>query len=144
MIIFRSHLISLSIWSNLSYIYLCKGDYQLALENAEKVLQFNSNFPPGYKFLCHLYAAEAHMKLGHVNESVIMLDPKKVHNFQDVSFSDLTTNNGNNGNNGGGGNGNSGNNENQEGPSLQQAIAKVMFQVNLAIGKFNFYSKFQH
>jgi len=129
----RSHLISLSIWSNLSYIYLCKGDYQLALENAEKVLQFNSNFPPGYKFLCHLYAAEAHMKLGHVNESVIMLDPKKVHNFQDVSFSDLTTNNGNNGNNGGGGNGNSGNNENQEGPSVQQAIAKVMFQVNLAI-----------
>ena len=39
---------------------------------------------------------------------------------------------------GGGGNGNSGNNENQEGPSVQQAIAKVMFQVNLAIGKFNF------
>ena len=78
------------------------------------------------------------MKLGHVNESVIMLDPKKVHNFQDVSFSDLTTNNGNNGNNGGGGNGNSGSNENQEGPSVQQAIAKVMFQVNLAIGKSNF------
>ena len=95
----RSHLISLSIWSNLSYIYLCKGDHQLALENAEKVLQFNSNFPPGYKFLCHLYAAEAHMKLGHVNESVIMLDPKKVHNFQDVSFSETTSNSGNNGQN---------------------------------------------
>jgi len=135
----RSHLISLSIWSNLSYIYLCKGEHQLALENAEKVLQFNSNFPPGYKFLCHLYAAEAHMKLGHVNESVLMLDPKKVHNFQDVSFSDTVTTNNGNGNNGGnnGGNGNNsgnnqtGSNENQE--AVQQAIAKVMFQVNLAI-----------
>ena len=126
-------MISLSIWSNLSYIYLCQGDYQEALDYAEKVLQFNTNFPPGYKFLCHLYAAEAHMKLGHINESVIMLDPKKVHHFQDVSFSDTVANNGNNnGNNNGGGNGS--NQENQEGgPSGQQAIAKVMFQVNLAI-----------
>jgi len=128
----RSHLISLSIWSNLSYIYLCQGDYQEALDYAEKVLQFNTNFPPGYKFLCHLYAAEAHMKLGHINESVIMLDPKKVHHFQDVSFSDTVANNGNNNGNNGGGNGS--NQENQEGgPSGQQAIAKVMFQVNLAI-----------
>ena len=85
----------------MSYIYLCQGDYQLALEQADKVLQFNSSFPPGYKFLCQLYAAEAHMKLGHINESVIMLDPKKVHHFQDVSFSD-SNNSGNNGNNGGG------------------------------------------
>ena len=125
-------MISLSIWSNLSYIYLCQGDYQEALDYADKVLQFNSNFPPGYKFLCQLYAAEAHMKLGHINESVIMLDPKKVHHFQDVSFSDTVANNGNNNGNNGGGNGS--NQENQEGTgSGQQAIAKVMFQVNLAI-----------
>ena len=125
-------MISLSIWSNLSYIYLCQGHYQAALENAEKVLQFNSNFPPGYKFLCHLYAAEAHMKLGHVNESVIMLDPKKVHNFQDVSFSETTTTSSNSGNNGNNGNGGGNGSENQ-GDSLQLNIAKVMFQVNLAI-----------
>ena len=59
--------------------------------------------------MCQLYAAEAHMKLGHINESVIMLDPKKVHHFQDVSFSDTVANNGNNN---GGGNGS--NQENQD------------------------------
>ena len=68
------------------------------------------------------------MKLGHVNESVIMLDPKKVHNFQDVSFSDLTTNNGNNGNNGGGGNGNSGNNEIKKGQVYNKQLPKLCFK----------------
>lgn len=114
----------LSIWSNLSYIYLCQGDVQAALENAEKVLQSNANLtPPGYKFLAHLYAAEAHMRLGHSNDALVLLDPKKVPSFSDVSFSDLPVVTPNEGD--------------PSSPNEQQFIAKVMFQINLAVAYIN-------
>lgn len=64
-----------------------------------------------------MYAAEATMKLGRPNDTVSLLDSKKLSSFGDVSFSEPSLNN-----------------HAEDVPiSDQQVIAKVMLQINLAV-----------
>lgn len=81
------------------------------------MLQYDENqTPSGYKFLAHMYAAEANMKLGRSNDTISLLEPKNVPSFGDVSFSEPSLNQ-------------------SEDVSIsdQQVLAKVMLQINLAV-----------
>ena len=118
---YRHLLLSLSIWSNLSYIYLCQRNWEAALCYAEKILEADNKLSPaGYKFLGQLYSAEAYMNLDRINDALVLLNPKKVTDLADLSFTEPIQTNGNNENNA------------QE-SGEQQALGKAIFVINLAV-----------
>ena len=81
--------------------------------------------PPGYKFLANLYAAEAHMGLGHCAEALALLDPKK--NLVDIAVISFSSDYSSSASN------NNSNSENSQDANGQQALARSIFQVSLAV-----------
>lgn len=64
-----------------AYIFLCLGDYILALEHAKALLSLNK-LPGAYKMLGNLYAAESLISMDKINEALEYLKPE---NIQDLS-----------------------------------------------------------
>ena len=89
-------MLRLTILLNISYVSLCLTDPVIALENAEKILAFESEgsngsnitVPGGYKILAHIYAADALIQLDRLSEAIVHVDPttKSLANV-DFSFS---------------------------------------------------------
>ena len=85
-----------TILLNMSYVGLCLADPLMALENAQKIISFDSptvnctsiEIPGGYKMLAHIYAADALIQLDRISEAIAHVDPtNKTWANIDFSFS---------------------------------------------------------
>lgn len=69
-----------SILACSSYVALGLGDNVMALAHAQRLLS-QSNLVGGLKFLGHLYAAEALIKLNRLPEAIMHLSPENINNI---------------------------------------------------------------